>query len=137
MKSILLPLEDFRSTRQKVLYCAEIASRFGATIHVLGTSKRAGHEAENRVQLYVRQAERFLVQKGVKYTVQIDFGVDVPAKLLSYSKEVKAGLIMIMADEESTGVFRKSCSEELVAQSKVPVMVVHSKDTRIAESSGY
>ncbi|MEJ6662129.1 MAG: hypothetical protein ACKVLH_05840 [Bacteroidia bacterium] len=38
---------------------------------------------------------------------------------------------------DSAGIFSKSYAEKLVRQCDVPIMWVHSKDTRLAGASGY
>jgi nucleotide-binding universal stress UspA family protein len=137
MDHILLPLADSNSTRQKVPYCAEIAKRFNSTVHILGISKGSGSETENKVNSYMRQTERFLAERGLKYTIASDFGVKVPERIMEYSKEINAGLLLIMTETESSGLFMDSYSQQLVNQSTVPVMSVHSRDTRLAGQAGY
>ena len=45
--------------------------------------------------------------------------------------------MVTMTDTDSPGIFRKSNAEKLVYQSDVPIIWMHSKDTRLAGASGY
>ena len=137
LQNILVPLADFRGTRQKVPYCAELAKAFGSTVHIYGVSKHKSGGTTTRINSYIRQTERYLAERGIKYTVSSDFGVDVPRNLISYGEEIKAGLLVIMTESESAGLFKSSYSQQLVKGSTIPVMSINSKDTRLAGASGY
>ncbi|PCJ66330.1 MAG: hypothetical protein COA58_06020 [Bacteroidetes bacterium] len=137
LENILLPLADSESTRDKVPYCARLAEAFGSTVHVLGVSKNDSTETRSHVGSYIRQTERYLTERGIKYTVKSNFGVNVPERLIQYGEEVKAGLMLIMTETESAGIFIDSYSKQLVNQSTIPVMSVHVRDTRLEGASGY
>lgn len=135
--NILLPIADSTTTRQKVAYCTVLAKAFGATVHILGLSKSKSKSTVNRVSSYVRQTERYLAEQRVKYTVNSEFGVKVPEKCISYSKEVGAGLLLMMTETESAGYFMESYAQKLVNMSPIPVMSIHSRDTRLTGAAGY
>jgi len=134
---ILLPLADSNTTRQKVHYAAMLGKAFGATVHILGISKSNSKDTVSHVTAYVRQTERYLAERGVKYTVDIQFGKPVPETCIEYGQKVSASLLLIMTETESAGVFMDSYSQQLVNSSPIPVMSVHSRDTRIAGAAGY
>jgi len=46
-------------------------------------------------------------------------------------------LMLIMSETESTGLFMDSYSQQLVNLSNVPVMSIHTRDTRLAGAAGY
>ncbi|MBO6515684.1 MAG: universal stress protein [Bacteroidia bacterium] len=137
LQDILLPLDDDDTTRQKVPYAAVMAKTFGATVHVYSVSKKSGPRVKMRLKAYGRQTQRFLSERGIRSTFKADFGVDIPKSIMNYSKEVRAGLVMIMADTESVGMVMGSYSQDIVNNSKVPVMVMHSRDLAIAGAVGY
>lgn len=137
LQDILLPLDDDDTTRQKVPYAAMMAEAFNATIHVLSVSKKNGPRVKMRLKAYGKQTERYLNERGIKTTFKSSFGVDIPKAILDYSKQVRAGLVMIMADTESVSMVMGSYSQNIVNNSKVPVMVMHSRDLAIAGAVGY
>jgi len=137
LKNILLPIADARNTRQKVPYCIALAREFGATVHIVGLSRSSSNETKKNVTAYVHQTEKFLADKGIKYTSKINLGVDVAKECISYAEEIEAGLMLIMSETESGGLFKDSYSQQLVKHSTVPVMSIHSRDTRLAGAAGY
>ncbi|PCJ66329.1 MAG: hypothetical protein COA58_06015 [Bacteroidetes bacterium] len=137
LKHILLPLADSRNTRQKVPYCIEIAKAFDATVHIIGVSKSSSTETQKHVNSYVHQTENYLTERGVKCTSKTEFGVSVAETCITYAEEVNAGLMLIMTETESAGLFMDSYSQQLVNHSSVPVMSIHSRDTRLTGAAGY
>lgn len=137
LKNIILPLADSRSTRQKVPYCIEMAKAFGATVHVLGVSKSSGDETKRTVSSYVAQTEKYLLERGIPCTTKEEYGVKVPETCISYGEELNAGLMLMMTETESAGVFMDTYAQQLVNHSTIPVMTIHSRDTKLAGASGY
>jgi len=134
---IVLPLADSTKTRQKVPYCAEIAKRFGATIHLLGISSSSGREVEHKVNSYLRQTEKYLAERDLNYVTEISFGNKVSDGIMNYAKKVNAGLVLIMTDTESEGLFSDSYSQKLVYRCATPILSIHSRDTRLTGQAGY
>ena len=137
ISNIVLPLADSSTTRQKVPYASILAQACNATVHILGVSKSDGKEAEQHVSAYVRQTERYLMERDIKYTVAMNLGTKVPEACIEHAKKVEAGLLMIMTETESAGYFMDSYSQQLVNTSPVPVMCIHSRDTRLSGAAGY
>ena len=134
---ILLPLDDDETTRQKVPYAALMAAAFGATVHIYSVSQSTSSTVKNRLSAYGHQAEKFLHERGIKNTFKTQFGGDIVKNIMSYSKEIRAGLVMIMADTESKGIIMGSYSQDIVNNSIVPVMIMHSRDLAISGAVGY
>ncbi len=137
LNHILLPLLDSNTTRQKVPYCIKLAKAFGATVHVLGISKSNSSETQKHVHAYVNQTMNYLSERGIKCTQEEKFGVNVAESCISYGEEVNAGLMLIMTETESAGLFMGTYAQQLVNSSTFPVMSIHSRDTRLAGASGY
>jgi nucleotide-binding universal stress UspA family protein len=137
LKEIVLPISEASNTRQKVPYCAELAKAFGSTVHIYGISRKDSKDTQKTIGSYLRQTERYLSERGIKYSVDSSYGVKEPRAIIAYSKQVRAGLVVTMTDIDSTGIFRKSYTEKLVYQCDIPIMWVHSNDTRLAGASGY
>lgn len=137
LNNILLPISDSRNTRQKIPYCIAMAKAFGAKVHILGASKNTNEETKKKVNSYVHQAEQFLTEKGIACTTKTEFGEKVAETCIAYGEAMGVGLMVIMAETESSGIFMDSYSEQLVNKSTVPVMCCHAKDTRLAGAAGY
>lgn len=137
LNHILLPLLDSVTTRQKVSYCIQLAKAFGSTVHILGISKSSSSETKKHVSSYVKQTINYLSKKGIKNTHEEKYGVNVAESCISYGEEVNAGLMLIMTETESAGLFMGTYAQQLVNSSTLPVMSIHSRDTRLAGASGY
>ena len=137
IKEILLPLSESSNTCQKVPYCATLAKAFGSTVHIYGVSNSESKDTQKAIDSYIRQTERYLSERGIKYSVDSNYGVKVPRTIIAYGKQVKADLTITMTDTESDGIFTKSYSKQLSRQCNGPIMWVHLKDTRLAVASGY
>ncbi len=137
LNHILLPLVDSNTTRQKVPYCIKLAKAFGSTVHILGISKSDSSETQKHVRAYVKQTINYLSTRGVKCTHEEKYGVNVPETCISYGEEVNAGLMLIMTETESAGLFMGTYAQQLVNSSTIPVMSIHFRDTRLAGAAGY
>ena len=122
---------------EKVPYCTDLAKAFGSRGHIYEISKKDSKEVQKTIGSSIRQAERYLSERGIKYSVDSKYGVKESLAIVAYSEQVRAGLVVTMTDTDSAGIFRKSNAEKLVYQSDVPIMWVHSKDTRLAGALGY
>ena len=110
---------------------------FGSTIHILGISNGTGAETENKVKSYIRQTENYLAERNLNYVIETSFGNKVSDGIMNYAKKVNAGLVVIMTDTESEGLFMDSYSQKLVYKSATPILSIHSRDTRVAGQAGY
>ena len=110
----------------------DLAKAFGSRVHIYEISKKDSKEAQKTVGSSIRQAERYLSERGIKYSVDSKYGVKESRVIIAHSEQVRADPVVTMTDTDSPGIFRKSNAEKLVYQSDVPIMWVHSKDTRLA-----
>jgi nucleotide-binding universal stress UspA family protein len=137
LNDILLPLDDEETTRQKVPYAAMMAKAYDATIHIYSVTKGTDSSAKSKLNAYGRQTEKYLHERGIKTSYESHFGGDVPKNILEYGQTVRAGLIMIMADTESKSFIMGSYAQDIVNNSTVPVMVMHSRDLALTGAVGY
>ena len=137
LNDILLPLDDEDTTRQKVPYAVMMAQAYNATVHVYSVTKGTSNAVKARLRAYGKQTQTFLHERGIKTTYGEQFGGDVVKNIMNYGKEVRAGLVMIMADTESKGLIMGSYSQDIVNNSTIPVMVMHGRDLQITGSVGY
>lgn len=134
---ILLPLDDSIETRQKVPYSVVFAKAFNATIHVLSVSKSISEETTRRINAYANQSINYLEERNVKIVSDIRQGTNVPTACIDYAKENNIGLIMMMAETESSSWFMGTYAQQLVNHSPIPVMAIHGRDLLLADAPGY
>ncbi len=135
-RSILLPLDLTKETRQKVTYAIEIAKLFGAKIKVMSVLwDKNSPEIRQQLQLQMAQVEHFISEVNIPcYTelVEVEGGQNalVPAILDFAYEEADVDLIMIMTQQENRLVefFVGSAAQNIIRQSHVPVMSIIPKD---------
>jgi len=137
LEDILVPVDDSNETRQKIPYVALMAKAFNAKVHLYAVTGGKSQEVESRLRAYVKQAEEYMKERFIDTTSHFDFGVNIPKSVLEYSKEVRAGLIIMMTETESAGFIMGSYAQQIINNSLVPVMSVHSRDLRVTGATGY
>jgi nucleotide-binding universal stress UspA family protein len=135
--NIILPLDDSVETRQKVPYAIVFAKAFNATIHILAVSKDTHADTLRRITAYAHQTEKYLEERGVKYTTEIKQGNNVPQTCIDYAANKKAGLIMMMTETESSGWFMGTYAQQLINHSPTPILSIHSRDLLLTGAAGY
>jgi nucleotide-binding universal stress UspA family protein len=113
-----------------------VARSFNATLHVLGVSSDKGKDAQALVNNYTRQVCNNIDEKGLKNTIEVRLGGNPTAQILEYAKEKKAGLIVIMTEQEAnlTSFFTGKYSEQMVKNSPIPVLSIHPRDLVVSEA---
>ena len=122
--SLLVPLSMYAETRQKVPYAASLAQRFNSTVHILLMTKKIRSSDVDTVESYGREAERYLAERGVKYTVSRSFGVDIAKETESYSDQVKADIVFVMVESKYMYSFKERHLKQWVKSGKVSLMTI-------------
>lgn len=136
MTHIIVPIDTSFETRQKVPYAVSMAKAFNATLHIVGVSNDKGKDAEVVIKNYTRQVCNNVEEKGVECTCEMRIGGNPTTQILDYAKEKKAGLILIMTEQETnlTSFFSGKYSEQMIKTSPVPVLSIHPKDLIISDA---
>ena len=125
-KTILLPLDLTKETREKVGKAIEIAKLFGASIKVLSVFARNQRNLENKLISYSHQVRNFIKEKGIPCTIKTIEGNNICGIVLDYAEKNNVDLIMIMTKEELSlkEFFIGTTAQQLLATSKIPVMSI-------------
>ena len=136
MSQIVVPIDTSFETRQKVPYAVALAKAFRATIHIIGVSNDKGKDAEVIIKNYTRQVSNNIEEKGLQSTLEIRLGGNPTAQIIDFAKEKKAGLIMIMTEQETNfaSIFSGKYSEQIIKNSPIPVLSIHPKDLIISDA---
>jgi nucleotide-binding universal stress UspA family protein len=134
--NIVVPIDTSFETRQKVPYAVGLAKTFKSTIHVLGVSSDKGKDAQALVNNYTRQVCNNIEEKGINCTLEVRLGGNPTTQIIEYAKEKKAGLIVIMTEQEAnlTSFFNGKYSEQMVKNAPVPVLSIHPRDLVVSEA---
>jgi nucleotide-binding universal stress UspA family protein len=126
-KNILLPFRGKPHSREKVDYVIKIAEIFGSTIHVLGVDTDESKSDLNKIELEAEQIKQIVQQHGLKCKIKVESSAYLSDKVLKYSKEVKADLIVIMSDLDKMRIseyIMGPFSQQIVNHSLIPVLSI-------------
>ncbi|MBC7382105.1 MAG: universal stress protein [Bacteroidia bacterium] len=136
LSHIIIPIDTSFETRQKVPYAVSLAKAFNATLHIVGVSNDKGKDAEVVIKNYTRQVCNNVEEKGINCTCEMRIGGNPTTQILEFAKEKKAGLILIMTEQETnlTSFFSGKYSEQMIKTSPIPVLSIHPKDLIISDA---
>jgi nucleotide-binding universal stress UspA family protein len=123
-KDIVLPIDNSHSSRQKVKHAAEIAKHYNSIVHIAGMMTMSDVDMQRRFEIKIHQVQSYLEEHEIAHTAKI-FKTDNPASAtMNYSNQINADLIVIMTDQEGSGIFMGNYAQQTINQSKVPVMSI-------------
>jgi len=124
--NIVMPIDNSLHSRQKVDHVINLASIYGAKVHILGLLNSDEEIDEKRFNIKIESAENALKSAEIPYVCKIIKGANIAVEAMKYSNKVDADLIVIMTDHESniTGMFLGNLSKQIVNHSKIPVMSI-------------
>jgi nucleotide-binding universal stress UspA family protein len=138
-KNILLPLDLTKETREKVSKSIEIASLYGSTIHLVSVITTNDEFIVNKLHRQMKQVHEYISKSGIPCTVEFIQNDDVTKSILSYSKKIKADLIMIMTQEENWTdlMFIGSSAQQIINSSDIPVLSIRPREKKASIISVY
>ena len=125
-KNIVMPIDNSLHSRQKVDTIIELASHYGATVHILGLINTNEDIDKNKFAIKIDSVENVLKKSKLAYVRKIVKGENLGVAAMNYSKKIKADLIAIMTDHESnlTGMFLGGFAKQIINHSRIPVMSI-------------
>lgn len=139
-KTILLPLDLTKQTREKVDRAIELAKQFDANIRVISILTQTDEESENKLISYSNQVWKHIKTQGIRCSIKTLRGTNVPQMILDYAHEVEADLILIMSKAELNvkEFFIGTVAQRIINESDIPVLSyrpMERKDTTIFPTS--
>ncbi len=124
IKTILLPLDLTKETREKVGKAIQLAKQFDADIRIISILTQTDEESENKLISYSNQVWKFIKAEGIRCTVKTLRGKDAAEMILSYAHEVDADLILIMSKAELNvkEFFIGTVAQRIINDSDIPVL---------------
>ncbi len=125
-KNIVMPVDNSLHSRQKVNTVIDIATRYGAEVHILGLINSNEEIDKRKFDIKIDSVEKVLKEAGLAYVRKIEEGSNLAITAMEYSKHVNADLIVIMTEQESnlTGMFLGPFSKQIINHSTIPVMSI-------------
>ena len=123
-KTILLPVDLSKETREKVSKAVELAKLFNADIRVISILTQNDEDTENKLISYSNQVWKFIKEKGIRCTINTLRGKDIPKMIQDYGREVDADLVLIMSKAELSlkELFLGTVAQRIISESDIPVL---------------
>lgn len=123
-KDIVLPIDNSAVSRQKVKYAIELAKHYNSVIHIAGIMTMNDMEVQRRFEVKIHQVKEFIEEHEVPYSVKIFKGENIATITMDFATQINADLVVIMTEQESSGLFMGSFAQQIVNQSKIPIMSI-------------
>ena len=135
-KTILLPIQLRKETREKVDRAIELAKYYDASIRIVSILTAADEGYENRLLAYGNQVWKKIKSRHIRCTIKTLRGKDAVRLILDYGHLVDADLILIMnkAPINVKELLTGTVSQNLMRESDIPVMCcqpMERKDTSV------
>ncbi len=136
-KTIVMPIDVTRETREKVSIVASIAKKFGSKVHILKVTTSTSEGIHNTLKMYASQVARYFDERNIKYERSLIVGYNITDITIEYAKTVEADLIAIMTEQTKslTNLLMGSYAHQMVNNSPIPVLSVTPYDLTIQGSS--
>jgi nucleotide-binding universal stress UspA family protein len=133
-KTIVLPLDLSKETKEKVGKCIEIAKFFDSTVKVMTVESSSDDFLNKKLERQMDQVLEFLRENGIECSGEFIENSDVAEGVLDYAKKENADLIIIMTQQELefTEYFIGTASAKIINNSEIPVCSIRPmkrKDT--------
>jgi len=122
-KTIVLPIDLSRETKEKVNKCIEIAKFFNSDVKVMSVIDTSDEFLVNKLKRQLEQVVEFLSSHNIETTGEFINGKDIPEEVLNYAEKMQADLIIIMTQQELiwTEYFIGTASQKVINESPIPV----------------
>ena len=127
-RSIILPLDLEKETKEKVSHALTLARIWKSTVKVVSISKDKDADQRAKLTANLNQVKKFLTDGGVVADAELirAGGRSLAQSVLDYSNENDGDLIMIMTQQESdfTNNFIGSSAQSIIYNADTPVMSI-------------
>ena len=132
IRKIVLPIDITVDSRQKVPFTTDLASLFGAEIHIITVSSSKSKKLKHRLDAYGHQVEKFISAKHVPFKRKSLNGENIIDLIVIYTDSIDADLISIMKEQPKSLNFLGNFTQQILNRATTPVLTISSKETRIA-----
>lgn len=135
IKNILIPIELYLSSRQKVADAVAWAKHFGARITIISGVWDSDKETKFKVKQISNNTKEFIESKGIECELVmldgLETGKDFAEETVEYMNNPKneVDIVMVMGRDESTEFSIDSRSQDVVRYAKIPVLCVPLRKT--------
>tara|TARA_Y100000768_G_C23966225_1_gene678013 strand:- start:102 stop:911 length:810 start_codon:yes stop_codon:yes gene_type:complete len=133
-KTIVLPLDLTKETRQKVRHAIWVAKLFGAEIKIAIVHEDKTKMDQKSLKFAAFHAVDRIKKEGVPCSEYHIDGKNIAAEVLKFSEEQQADLIVIMTQQENSisDFFVGSVAQNIVNKSNIPVLSITPKESTVS-----
>lgn len=130
IKKIVLPIDMMPDTRHKVLLVKEFAKLFNAEVHVIEVASSRSAKVHQRLAAYSKQVSNNLKGAGIEVKNYALFGSNIADLAVEYCNDVKADIIAIIAEQNSslTNLLLGNYTQQILNKSEIPVLCITPRD---------
>ncbi len=133
-KTIVLPLDLSKETKEKVNKCIEIATFFKSNVKIISIVNTSDEFLINKLERQMEQVVDFISSHKINCTGEFVENDDISDGVINFAEKVKADLIIIMTQQELdwTLYFIGNESQQIINNSVIPVCSIrpiHRKNT--------
>ncbi len=127
ISKIILPIDVYKNTRQKVPVVAEIAEKFKAEVHVVDVRTSDNKDIIYRLKKYGDQAFEYIDKQGIKAIRKTKKGNNIVDTIIAYGYHINADLIAITKLNRGTPGNQSisSAAQQMVNHSPIPVLSIN------------
>jgi Universal stress protein UspA and related nucleotide-binding proteins len=136
IRKIVLPIDNMPETRQKVPMTAEIASLFGAEIHVIEVATSHSAKVHKRLNAYSKQVSNFLKGQNIAIVNKTIYGDNVADITVEYATQIGADMISIITEQKSsiTTLIIGNYAQQILNKAVIPVLNITPREIQIKGS---
>jgi nucleotide-binding universal stress UspA family protein len=132
ISKIVLPIKLHQDTRQKVPVAAELASMFGAEIHLVSIATKGNKRDLERIESYNNQCAGYLKSKKLRPVQKLVTGDSLPVLTLNYANTVGADLIVMMSSAiDKWNVLFGSYAQQMLNKSDIPLLSIKPRPKQL------
>lgn len=137
IRTIVLPLDMTKETREKVPFTAEIAKLFNAGVHIVTLRSSRHVNIEKKLIGFSKQVGDYLEKHEIPYTTDHLSGSNFTDITLEYANAENADLISIMTEQEESisNFLLGNYAHQMINKSHVPVLLFPTYNITIINES--
>lgn len=137
---IVMPIDMGVNSRQKVNFTIELAKKFGAVIHAIGLLGTDESSDQAEMETILKQVKELAAETSVIVHTEVLKNLKNRATgTVNYIDSIGADLAVIMTDQDAelSGFFLGPFSQQIIHNSKVPVIAIKPANIFSAEDTTY
>lgn len=130
ISKIVVPIDHYNHTLEKIPATVQMAKMFGAEVHLLVLFSTNLKTMQKRVENFADKAKKYFSKEGVTFHVEHIQTQNSTKATIDHAKNIDADLISIMTeqdDRKESGLLGP-CAQQIVNHSPIPVLSVHVED---------